>query len=196
MPNTWHLKKEERGEVVLAEAEHYFPNTSYATFKTHLMPIIEDERTTDRTTIFDDPKLPTACKEALERFNNWAWSLSTAITVVIPWETSRLIASYRRYRNFSSIGYFHRHSLLITLGLYLPLYPLTGYIGDHLPMFNFSHILAMDLYNEHLGLYRKRLLEARPDLLTNKYMKSKLMVYDDVEFHTTPKDLAPDTMAS
>ena len=183
LPNTNHIKRPERVIAVWLEAENYFPYTSYHTFKTHVLPILESELTPETTLIYQDMKLPENSRTRLQKFNRWAWSLSTAITVAIPWQLAGSVIAYRLRESFSLMGLslMHKHVLLLALGLYLPLYPFTAFVGDNLPLFNFSKALTSDLHSNQLALYRKRLLEARPDLITKKYQASRLMINDDVE---------------
>ena len=91
----------------------------------------------------------------------------------------------------------NKYVLLLALCIYLPLYPFTSYLSTHLPIFNFSNALTSDFRNEQLSFYRKRLLEARPDLLTRKYEVSRLMTFDDVQLQK-PQELSmdPDTQAT
>lgn len=182
-PNTTHLTRQERFIELWPAVEDYFPYTSYQTFKTHVLPILDSELTPEKTLIYEDMKLPENSRTRLQRFHRWAWSFSTAITVAIPWQLAGSIMAYRLRDSYSSLGLslMHRHVLLLALGLYLPLYPFTAYLGDNLPLFNFTKPLTSDLHSKQLSLYRKRLLEARPDLMTKKYQRSRLMINDDVE---------------
>lgn len=183
LPNTNHLKHPERVNAIWLETESYFPYTSYHTFKTHVLPILESELTPEKTLIYQDTKLPENSRTRLQRFHRWAWSFSTAITVAIPWQLAGSVMAYRLRDTFGMMGLslMHKHVLLLALGLYLPLYPFTAFLGDNLPLFNFSKALTSDLHSDQLALYRKRLVEARPDLMTKKYQTSRLMIYDDVE---------------
>lgn len=193
------LEARERLNAFMLKEGPYFPLTSYATFKAHVLPIAESELTADRKLIYQDPKLEEDTKTLLKRLDYWARTWSAAVTVIIPWEISRAVTSFRLRKTFDAEGliYLNRNVLLLALCIYLPLYPFTSYIGNHLPLISFSEALTMHSGNDQLSLYRKRLLEQRPDLLTPKYGASEMMRFDGVKLPKSQElSLEPDTQAS
>ena len=157
-------------------------NVSYGVFKTLIRPILGAD-VTESKYIYHDPEISPAIQSRLRRADLYGFLYVSFFSIAAPWELSRYITAFMQTRSFRprGIGLLDKSVLAWAAGLCVVLFPVSQYIGDQIPFLRLSTVLCGDSESDQLGVYRKRLFDARPDLMGKRYIESRMREYDGVK---------------
>ncbi|CAG9331268.1 unnamed protein product [Blepharisma stoltei] len=167
----------------------YFGPISYKDLEEHVLPLITADELIAGRQADSDQKLPSFVQSAFAQVEiRSRLRLDLAFTVVV-WLLARKVTNYRRFRTSSGDSSLFRKDVICTGFLIgIPTYSFAlDYLSTFRTVFPDRALLAIKK-DPQLSLYRKRLIEFKPEYANKKYRLDKgLTSYDGINFSELEK---------